>query len=84
MKWINAEKVIHTQIYDDEYEELSEREMTIEEFLDAFTDEGCPTVVTQPEPQWIPCSERLPKPYAEEGYHRLRQCVRVRMAMDGK
>lgn len=57
MRWINAEKVIHTQIYDDEYEEWSEREMTIEEFLDAFTDEGCPTVVTQPEPQWIPCSK---------------------------
>lgn len=61
MKWINADEVIHAQVYDDEHEEWSEREMTIEAFLDAFTDEGCPNVVTQPEQQWILCSDRLPE-----------------------
>ena len=49
MKYITAERVIHAQIYDDRYEEWSEVEMTVEEFLDAYTDEGCPTVVTQPD-----------------------------------
>lgn len=49
MKWINAEKVIHAQIYDVGCEECSKVEMTIEEFLDAYTDEGCPAIVAQPE-----------------------------------
>ena len=61
MRWINADKVIHAQVYDDEHEEWSEREMTIEKFLDAFTDEGCPTVVTHPEQKWISCNNQLPK-----------------------
>lgn len=45
---IDEKKMIHTQVYDDEHEEWIDKEMTIEEYLDAYTDEGCPESKLQP------------------------------------
>ena len=42
---INADTIVHYQTYDDEHEEFSEHESTIEDFLDEMTDEGCPKTV---------------------------------------
>ena len=39
---IDETKTIHTQVYDDEHEEWIDKEMTIAEYLDAYTEEGCP------------------------------------------
>ena len=39
---IDEKKIIHTTLYDDEHEEWIDKEMTIKDYLDAFTDEGCP------------------------------------------
>ena len=43
---IDETKIIHTQIYDDEHEEWLDKEMTIAEYLDAYTEEGCPKAET--------------------------------------
>lgn len=43
MKLIDAERKVHCLAYDDEHEENIVRYMTVEEMLDKFTDEGCPT-----------------------------------------
>lgn len=48
---IDETKIIHTQVYDDEHEEWIDKEMTIAEYLDAYTDEGCPG----------PCRDAVPK-----------------------
>ena len=61
MKWINAEQQVTVTIYDEEHEECLDRIMTVEEMLDAYTNEGCPTIYSNPEQtEWIPVSERLP------------------------
>lgn len=39
---IDETQIIHTQVYDDEHEEWHDKQMTIAEYLDAFTEEGCP------------------------------------------
>lgn len=46
MKLINADRVVHWQSYDDEFETFQDHEGTIAEFLDAMTDEGCPGSVS--------------------------------------
>ena len=38
---IDADTIVRYQTYDDEHEEFSEHESTIEDFLDKMTDEGC-------------------------------------------
>lgn len=44
-KYIDADLYVETQIYDDEHEEWSIWKGTIEELLDQFTEEGCPSTV---------------------------------------
>lgn len=44
-KTIDANTFITSQIYDDEHEEWKDVHMTIAEYLDAFTDEGCPETI---------------------------------------
>ena len=50
---IDETKPIHTQVYDDEHEEWIEKEMTIAEYLDAYTDEGCPEPSKEPCPDCV-------------------------------
>lgn len=45
---IDEKKMIHTRVYDDEHEEWIDKEMTIAEYLDAYTEEGCPESKLQP------------------------------------
>ena len=64
MKWINAEQQVTVTIYDEEHEEHLDKKMTVEEMLDTYTNEGCPTIYSNPEQKmerWIPVSERLPE-----------------------
>lgn len=49
MKWINAEQKVTVTIYDEEHEEHLEEIMTVETMLDAYTNEGCPTIYSEPE-----------------------------------
>ena len=73
IKWINAEQQVTITTYDEEHEEHLIKTMTVEEMLDTYTNEGCPTIYSNPEckgPVWIPCSERLPK----QGQEVICQC----------
>lgn len=56
MKWINAEQQVTVTIYDEEHEEHFVKTMTVEEMLDTYTNEGCPTMYSNPEQKgkWIP------------------------------
>lgn len=47
-RWIDADKCITAQFYVDEHEEWSEKSMTIAEFLDRETEEGCPSAEPRP------------------------------------
>ena len=50
---IDETKIVHITVYDDEYEEWFDKEMTIADCLDAYTDEGCPNVIERPKGEWI-------------------------------
>lgn len=41
-RYIDADKKIHIQIFDEEHEEYIMYEHTIADCLDSYTDEGCP------------------------------------------
>ena len=45
LKFINAETKVTVQLFDGEHEDYVTREMTVEEALNSFTEEGCPTIV---------------------------------------
>lgn len=45
MRLIDADAKIKMLLYDEEHEEQITREMTIEEALDAYTEDGCPTTI---------------------------------------
>ena len=49
MKWINAEQQVTVTIYDEEHEEHLDKTMTVEEMLDTYTNEGCPTMYINPD-----------------------------------
>jgi len=42
-RYIDAEMYITAEIYNEQYEEYKTERMTIAEFLDRYTDEGCPS-----------------------------------------
>ena len=57
MKWINIEQPVTVTIYDEEHEEHLVKIMTVEEMIDTYTNEGCPTIYSNPEREsikWIP------------------------------
>lgn len=37
---VDVSKIIHTTVYNDQYEECEDEEMTILDFVNAYTDEG--------------------------------------------
>lgn len=45
MRLIDADTVVTGMVYDDEHEECFIRHMTIADYLDAYTDEGCPPTI---------------------------------------
>ena len=42
LRYIDADKKVHIQIFDEEHEEYILLEKTIADCLDSYTDEGCP------------------------------------------
>ena len=62
MRLIDADANITALIYDEEHEETNEVKMTIADFLDGHTEEGCPQGIG-----WISVKDRLPnKSQADE------------------
>jgi hypothetical protein len=57
MLLIDAHTKVMIQLYDDEHEDYVKKEMTVQDILDAFTDEGCPDAVNP----CISCSLKQPK-----------------------
>ena len=61
MRFIDADAEVTVLVYDAEYEENSVKKMTLEEMCEAYTEEGCPIIISElMENKWIPCSEKLP------------------------
>lgn len=50
MRLIDVEKKLTITVFDEEQEEYIEKVVSVEEILDAYTDEGCPTIYSNPEP----------------------------------
>ena len=40
-RYIDADKIFHIEVFDDGIDDYIKREMTVDEILDEFTDEGC-------------------------------------------
>ena len=49
MKWINVERIVTVEVFDEEHEDYIRKRMTVEDILDKFTDEGCPTIYSNPD-----------------------------------
>lgn len=66
MKLIDAERKFHFAPYTTDSEEFK-IEMTAEEILNKYTDEGCPEAYapSRDGTEWIPVSERLPSEKGE-------------------
>lgn len=45
MRWINAEAMVKASLFDEEHEEELTKQMTVEDFLESYTEDGCPTTV---------------------------------------
>lgn len=43
MTLIDGDKIVTAQLYDDEYEEFTEKKMSIIDYVNAYTDEGVTT-----------------------------------------
>ena len=56
MRLIDADAKITALLYDEEHEETKRVEMTIADFLDSHTEEGCPQ-----SGGWISVKDRLPE-----------------------
>ena len=57
MKWIDAEKKLTITVFDEEHEEHIDKVMSVEEILDTYTNEGCPSIYSNPERKtgkWLP------------------------------
>ena len=61
MTLIDGDRIITAQLYDDEYEEFTEKKMSIIDYINAYTDEGVTETDVIRQTRWIPISERLPE-----------------------
>ena len=61
MTLIDGDRIITAQLYDDEYEEFTEKKMSIIDYINAYTDEGVTKADVVEQTRWIPVSERLPE-----------------------
>ncbi len=62
IKLIDAERKFHFAPYTTDSEDFK-IELTAEEILNTYTDEGCPKAdaPSRDDAEWIPCGERLPE-----------------------
>lgn len=68
MRLIDADTKITALLYDEEHEETNSVEMTIADFLDSHTEEGCPQNGC-----WTSVKERLPEEHADEHPYEFEQ-----------
>lgn len=61
MRMIDGDTKITALLYNDEHEETERVEMSIADFLDGHTEEGCPQAVGG----WISVKDRLPEKYID-------------------
>lgn len=61
MTLIDGDKIVTAQLYDDEYEEFKEEQMSIIDYVNIYTTEGITEADIIRQTGWIPCSERLPE-----------------------
>lgn len=85
MGLIEADTVVTASLYDDEHEEFINKNMTIVEFLDSFTEEGCPqTVDVEP----VRHGKWWRYPLSQVGFpdniYMMRQCSQCKHAFDRK
>lgn len=60
MTLIDGDRIITAQLYDDEYEEFTEKKMSIIDYVNAYTDEGVTESDVVEQTSWIPVNERYP------------------------
>ena len=60
MTLIDGDRIVTVQLYNDEYEVFTEKEMSIIDYINAYTDEGVTAADIVEQPRWILVSERLP------------------------
>ena len=53
MRLIDADAKVHISIYNGQYEEYTDEEMSIADILDSYSDEGCPDEVERKKGKWI-------------------------------
>lgn len=53
MKLIDTETIVTAQLYDDMHEEYQTEKMTVGDYIDFFTEEGCPPAVEAIPVEWI-------------------------------
>lgn len=63
MTLIDGDRIITAQLYDDEYEEFTEKKMSIIDYINAYTDEGVTEADVIAQTRWIPVTERLPEDF---------------------
>jgi len=61
MTLIDGDRIITAHLYDDEYEEFTEKKMSIIDYINACTNEGVTETDVVERTRWIPVSERLPE-----------------------
>jgi len=52
MRLIDADAKVHISIYNGQYEEYTDEEMSIADILDSYSDEGCPDEVERKKGKW--------------------------------
>ena len=70
MSRIDADAKITALLYDEEHEETNRVEMTIADFLDSHTEEGCPQ-----NGGWISVKDRMPDEKHSEITHDFEYCL---------
>ena len=47
MRLINVDSIVNIEVFDEEHEEYRTESMTVEDALDKYTNEGCPTIMPE-------------------------------------
>ena len=63
MTLIDGDRIVTAQLYDDQYEEFTEKKMSIIDCINTYTNEGVTEADVVEQPRWIPVSERLPEEF---------------------
>lgn len=85
MGLIESDTLVTASLFDDEHEEFINKKMTIAEYLDSFTEEGCPPAV---EAEPIIHAKWWRYPLSQVGFpdhiYMMRQCSECKKVFDQK